>query len=292
MKPAVFDYQSPTSVAEAVQMLAEPPDDGDVKVLAGGQSLVPLLSLRLAAPSRLVDINRVDGLDGISEEGGVLTLGALVRQRTAEHSDVVARACPLMAAALPYIGHTAIRNRGTIGGSIAHADSAAELPTVAMCLDAELVAQGPGGERTIPAAEFFTGFFSTALAEDEILTAVRIRSAAAGTGAAYEEVARRHGDFAMTGVAAVVRLDGDTVAEARIAISGVDALPVRASKAEAALVGQSLDDATVAGAAEAAIADLNPSADLHGSSAYRKHLAGVLIRKAVRSAADRAREGK
>jgi carbon-monoxide dehydrogenase medium subunit len=292
MKPAVFDYQSPTSVAEAVQMLAEAPDDGGyVKVLAGGQSLVPLLSLRLATPSRLVDINRVGGLDGISDEGGVLTIGALVRQRTAEHSAVVAHACPLMAAALPNIGHTAIRNRGTIGGSIAHADSAAELPTVAICLDAELVAQGPGGERTIPATEFFTGFFSTALAEDEILTAIRIRSAAPGTGAAYEEVARRHGDFAMAGVAAVVRLDGDTVAEARIAISGVDALPVRASKAEAALIGQSLDDATVAAAAEAGIADLNPSADLHGSSAYRKHLAGVLIRKAVRTAADRAREG-
>jgi carbon-monoxide dehydrogenase medium subunit len=274
-----------------VQLLTEPVDDGgDVKVLAGGQSLVPLLSLRLAAPSRIVDINRVDGLDGITEEGGVLTIGALVRQRTAEYSDVVARACPLMAAAIPNIGHTAIRNRGTIGGSIAHADSAAELPTVVMCLDAEMVIQGPGGERTVPAAEFFTGFFTTAIAEDELLTAVRIRSAAPGTGAAYEEVSRRHGDFAMAGVAAVVRLDGDTVTEARIALSGVDALPVRASKTEAALVGQTLDDATLAAAAEAGVADLNPSADLHGSAAYRKHLAGVLIRKAVRAAATNARE--
>lgn len=293
MKPAAFDYLSPTSIAEAVQMLAEPLDDGgDVKVLAGGQSLVPLLSLRLAAPGRIVDINRVDGLDGISEEGGVLAIGSLVRQRTAEHSEVVARACPLMAAALPYIGHTAIRNRGTIGGSIAHADSAAELPTVALCLDAELVAQGPGGERTIPAAEFFTGFFSTALAEDEVLTAIRIRSARHGTGAAFEEVARRHGDFAMAGVAAVVRLDGETVAEARIALSGVDAVPVRASKAEAALVGQTVDDTVLAAAADAAVADLNPSADLHGSVAYRRHLAGVLIRKAVRTATHRAREGQ
>ncbi|SHK52444.1 carbon-monoxide dehydrogenase medium subunit [Pseudonocardia thermophila] len=291
MKPAAFDYQSPTSIAEAVQMLAEPPEDGgDVKVLAGGQSLVPLLSLRLATPARIVDINRIPGLTGISEEGGVLTLGALVRQRTAEHSDVVARACPLMAAAIPHIGHTAIRNRGTIGGSIAHADSAAELPTVALCLDAEMVAHGSNGERTIPAAEFFTGFFSTALAEDEILTAVRVRSVAPGTGAAYEELARRHGDFAMVGVAAQVRLDGDTVTEARIALSGVDAQPVRASKAEAALVGHTVDEQTLSAAADAATADLHPASDLHASAAYRKHLAGVLIRRAVRNAATRAKE--
>jgi aerobic carbon-monoxide dehydrogenase medium subunit len=289
MKPAAFDYVSPTSIDEAVQALADD-EEGDVKVLAGGQSLVPLLSLRLAQPTRLVDINRIPGLGEISESGGVLTIGALTRQRVAEHSDVVRSACPLMAAAIPHIGHTAIRNRGTVGGSIAHADPAAELPTVAACLDAELVATGPGGERVIPAAEFFTGFFTTALNEDEILTAVRVRSAGPATGAAYEEVARRHGDFAMAGVAAVVRLDGDVVAEARIAISGVDLVPVRAGKAEAALVGQVVDDATVNEAAEAGAADLHPSADLHGSSAYRKHVAGVLIRRAVRTAAQRARE--
>lgn len=293
MKPAVFDYVSPTSLDEAVAALTSPDDDiGDVKVLAGGQSLVPLLSLRLAQPGRIVDINGVDSLEEITESAGVLTIGALVRQRTAERSDVVRRACPLMAEAIPLIGHTAIRNRGTVGGSIAHADPAAELPTVAVCLDAELVAQGPGGERTIPAAEFFTGFFTTALAEDEILTAVRIRSAGPGTGAAYEEVARRHGDFAMAGVAAAVRLDGDAVAEARIAISGVGPAPVRASKAEAALAGQAADDRTLAAAADAAVADLNPSSDLHGSAAYRKHIAGVLIRRAVATATARARENR
>jgi carbon-monoxide dehydrogenase medium subunit len=291
MKPAVFEYLSPRSVSEAIQILATP-DDGDTKVLAGGQSLVPLLSLRLAQPSRIVDINGVGELGEITENAGVLTVGALVRQRVAEHSALVRSACSLMAEAIPNIGHTAIRNRGTIGGSIAHADPAAELPTVAVCLDAELVAQGPSGERTIPASEFFAGFFTTALAEDEILTAVRIRSAAPGTGAAYEEVARRHGDFAMAGVAAVVRLDGDTIAEARVALSGVDLVPVRASKAEAALVGQTPDDATLAAAADAAVADLHPSTDLHGSSAYRKHIAGVLIRKAVRIAATRARENR
>jgi len=292
MKPAVFEYLSPTSVQEAVQILAEPDDVGDTKVLAGGQSLVPLLSLRLAQPGRIVDINRVDALQEITEDAGVLSIGALVRQRTAEHSELVRTACPLMAAAIPHIGHPAIRNRGTVGGSIAHADPAAELPTVVVCLDAELVAEGSGGVRTIPASAFFNGFFTTALGPDEILTGVRVRSAAPGTGAAYEEVARRHGDFAMAGVAAVVRLEADTVAEARIALSGVDLVPVRASKAESVLVGQVLDDATLAAAADEATASLNPASDLHGSAAYRKHVAGVLIRRAVRSAARRARENR
>ncbi|WP_103380625.1 FAD binding domain-containing protein [Pseudonocardia dioxanivorans] len=291
MKPPVFDYVSPATLEEAIQALSAP-DDGDVKVLAGGQSLVPLLNLRLSQPGLIVDINGLDELTGITEEAGYLTVGALVRQREAELSDVVRTACPLLHEAIPLIGHTAIRNRGTVGGSIAHADPAAELPTVAACLDAELVARGPGGERTIPAADFFTGFFTTALAEDEILTAVRVRSAGPATGAAYEEVARRHGDFAMAGVAAQVRLDGDTVAEARIAISGVDLAPVRATKAEAALAGRTVDDSILDEAADAAVADLSPSSDLHGSAAYRKHVAGVLIRKAVAAAAARAREAR
>ncbi|GAA4845467.1 xanthine dehydrogenase family protein subunit M [Pseudonocardia benzenivorans] len=291
MKPPVFDYVSPATLEEAIQALSAP-DDGDVKVLAGGQSLVPLLNLRLSQPGRIVDINGLDELTGITEEAGYLTVGALVRQREAELSDVVRTACPLLHEAIPLIGHTAIRNRGTVGGSIAHADPAAELPTVAACLDAELVARGPGGERTIPAADFFTGFFTTALAEDEILTAVRVRSVGPATGAAYEEVARRHGDFAMAGVAAQVRLDGDTVAEARIAISGVDLAPVRATKAEAALAGRTVDDSILDEAADAAVADLSPSSDLHGSAAYRKHVAGVLIRKAVAAAAARAREAR
>ncbi|AEA24764.1 Carbon-monoxide dehydrogenase (acceptor) [Pseudonocardia dioxanivorans CB1190] len=291
MKPPVFDYVSPATLEEAIQALSAP-DDGDVKVLAGGQSLVPLLNLRLSQPGLIVDINGLDELTGITEEAGYLTVGALVRQREAELSDVVRTACPLLHEAIPLIGHTAIRNRGTVGGSIAHADPAAELPTVAACLDAELVARGPGGERTIPAADFFTGFFTTALAEDEILTAVRVRSVGPATGAAYEEVARRHGDFAMAGVAAQVRLDGDTVAEARIAISGVDLAPVRATKAEAALAGRTVDDSILDEAADAAVADLSPSSDLHGSAAYRKHVAGVLIRKAVAAAAARAREAR
>jgi len=291
MKPPVFDYVSPATLEEAIQALSAP-DDGDVKVLAGGQSLVPLLNLRLPQPGRIGDIKGLDELTGITEEAGYLTVGALVRQREAELSDVVRTACPLLHEAIPLIGHTAIRNRGTVGGSIAHADPAAELPTVAACLDAELVARGPGGERTIPAADFFTGFFTTALAEDEILTAVRVRSVGPATGAAYEEVARRHGDFAMAGVAAQVRLDGDTVAEARIAISGVDLAPVRATKAEAALAGRTVDDSILDEAADAAVADLSPSSDLHGSAAYRKHVAGVLIRKAVAAAAARAREAR
>jgi aerobic carbon-monoxide dehydrogenase medium subunit len=261
-------------------------------VLAGGQSLMPLLAFRFAQPSLLVDLNPIRELAYVRASGDGLAVGALTRTHQLDVSPDVAAGWPLAAAAVRFIGHRQIRNRGTVGGSIAHADPAAELPTVAVCLDAELVAQGSGGERTIPAADFFTGFFTTALAEDEILTAVRVRSAAPGTGAAYEEVARRHGDFAMAGVAAVVRLDGDTVAEARIAISGVGLAPVRASKAEAALAGQTPDDRTLAAAADAALADLSPSSDLHGSAAYRTHIAGVLIRRAVATATARARENR
>jgi aerobic carbon-monoxide dehydrogenase medium subunit len=290
MKAAAFEYHAPRSVEEVVALLAEHGDEA--KVLAGGQSLMPLLAMRLSRPEHLVDINDVESLSGISATADGLAIGALTRERVAERSALVAERAPVLAEALPMIGHVTIRNRGTVGGSIAHADPAAELPTVAVCLDAELVAQGSGGERTIPAAEFFTGFFTTALAEDEILTAVRVRSAAPGTGAAYEEVARRHGDFAMAGVAAVVRLDGDTVAEARIAISGVGLAPVRASKAEAALAGQTPDDRTLAAAADAALADLSPSSDLHGSAAYRTHIAGVLIRRAVATATACARENR
>lgn len=291
MKPPVFDYVTPGSVDEALDALGST-DGEETKVLAGGQSLLPLLNLRLAHPARLVDLSRVEGLDRIALADGVLTVGALVRQRTAERSAEVRAGCPLMAQAIPLIGHAAIRNRGTVGGSIAHADSAAELPTVVVCLDAELVAQGPGGTRTVPAAEFFTGFFGTALSEDEILTAVRIRAAEPHTGSAYEEVARRHGDFAMVGVAAVVRLDGDAVAEARIAISGVGTAPVRARAAEAGLVGGPATEDRFVAAAAAATADITPGSDLHASAAYRRQLCGVLVERALHTATSRARESR
>lgn len=289
MKPAPFEYWAPTSVDEAVKVLSGLDDPGDAKVMAGGQSLMPLLNLRLSQPLHVVDLNGVDGIAGISREGGTLTIGAMCRQRTAERSPEVAAAVPLVVEALALVGHPAIRNRGTIGGSVAHADPAAEMPAVVLCLDAEMVARGPGGERTVPASEFFEGFLSTALTEEEVLTAVRFPVDGPGCGAAFAEVSRRHGDFAMAGVAAHVRLDGDVIAEARIAVSGVGLTPVRAVAAEAGLRGAVPGDDAFAAAAAATSAVLNPATDVHASGAYRRHIAGVLVQRALGSATDRAR---
>ncbi|MFR9807156.1 FAD binding domain-containing protein [Pseudonocardia sp. RS010] len=288
MKPAPFEHWAPTSVDEAVKILSGLDDPGEAKVMAGGQSLMPLLNLRLSQPQHVVDLNAVTGLSEIRRDGEVLTVGAMCRQRAAERSDEVATAVSLLVEALGNVGHPAIRNRGTVGGSIAHADPAAELPTVALCLDAELVAQGLAGERTIAAANFFEGFLSTALTEEEILTAVRFPVDPPGSGSAFVEVARRHGDFAMAGVAVHVRLSGDTIAQARIAVSGVGLTPVRATDAEATLQGAAPGEEAFAAAAAATSAALNPASDLHASGAYRKHVAGVLVRRALATATDRA----
>jgi carbon-monoxide dehydrogenase medium subunit len=292
MKPAPFEYWSPASVDEAVKLLSGFDEPGDAKVMAGGQSLMPMLNLRLAQPRHIVDLGGVDELGSITRDGDVLTIGAMCRQRAAERSAEVAAACPLLVEALRQVAHPPIRNRGTVGGSLAHADPAAELPAVAACLDAELVIRGPAGERTVPAADFFIGFLTTVLAEEEILTAVRVRAAAPGSGASFTEVARRLGDFAMVGVAAYIRLRDDTIAEASIAISGVDLQPVRAAEAQAGLVGQVPTEEAFGAAAAAASAVLDPPSDLHASGAYRKHIAGVLVRRALRSATARAKENQ
>jgi aerobic carbon-monoxide dehydrogenase medium subunit len=292
MKPAPFEYWAPTSVDEALKLLSGFDDPGDAKIMAGGQSLMALLNLRLAQPAHIVDLNGVAELSSINRSNGTLTIGAMTRQRSAEQSAEVAAACPMLVQALRQVGHPQIRNRGTVGGSLAHADPAAELPALAVCLGAELVMRGPSGERTVNAREFFTGFLSTVLAEDEILTAVRIPVAGPATGSTFEEVARRHGDFAMVGVAAQVRLDGDTIAEANIALSGVAGQPVYAAAASAALSGQAPSPEVFAAAGAAAAADLDPTSDLHASAAYRKHVAGVLVRRALKVATVRARETK
>lgn len=289
MKPAPFDYWAPTSVDEAVKILCGLDDPGDAKVMAGGQSLMPLLNLRLSNPLYVVDLNGLDGISAIRREHDTLSVGAMCRQRAAERSAEVSAGVPLVTEALGNVGHPAIRNRGTVGGSIAHADPAAEMPTVALCLDAEMVAQGPAGERTIPAAEFFEGFLTTALTEEEILTAIRFPVDGPHCGSAFAEVARRHGDFAMAGVAVQVRLDGDTIAEARIAVSGVGLTPVRAPEAEALLAGAAAGEEALAAAAAATSAALHPTSDLHASGAYRKHIAGVLVQDALTTATDRAR---
>jgi carbon-monoxide dehydrogenase medium subunit len=291
VKPPPFDYSCPDTLEGALDILAEVGDEA--RPLAGGQSLIPLLSLRLARPAHLVDLAGIAPLRTVEAVKGSVRLGAMVREHQAEADPEVRRRAPLLAEALPLIGHPAIRSRGTIGGSLSHADPAAELPAVALVVDAELVAQSRDrGRRSIPAAEFFTGFFSTALEPDEILTDVLIEAPGPATGWAIDEVARRHGDFAMVGAAVMVRIEADAgrIAEVRIALTGVSDTPVRAAQAEQLLVGAAPSGDLWAEAAQQAGAELDPPADLHGSSAYRRHLAVVLVRRTLVAAAERARE--
>ena len=275
MKPPSFDYIAATSLDEALSALAEGGDEA--KVIAGGQSLIPLMSMRLAHPTLLIDLNGVAELATIERVNGSLRIGAMVRHRTAERSKEVADAVPLITAAMPYIGHVAIRSRGTVGGSLSHADPAAELPAVALALDATFNATSKArGERAIPAAEFFGGYFTTSLEPDEILTSIDFPVLNAGV--AVNEVARRHGDFAMVGAVAAVG-NGD----ARIALINVAEVPVRCTEAEQALNGGASADEV----ANLATKDLEPSADLHASAAYRKKVAGVCVKRAI----TRAQEG-
>jgi carbon-monoxide dehydrogenase medium subunit len=255
-------------------------------VLAGGQSLVPLMNLRLAFPGVLVDVNGIRELDGVSVNGSV-EIGAISRQIAVERS--VAATAPLVAEALRHVGHPAIRSRGTFGGTVAHADPAAEIPAVLLALGGEVVARGPGGERAIPADDLFVTHFTTALEADEILTRVRIPRAGAGLRWGFAEVARRQGDFALAGVAATAEVDADGVCRsARIALFGVADRPVRAGASEAALVGRRLDDAGALREAEGVAADgLEPRNDVHASSRYRKEVVGVLVRRALGQAAAR-----
>jgi len=287
MKPAPFAYTAPDSVEQVLALLAEHGDEA--KIIAGGQSLVPMLAMRLARPAQLVDVTRVAALGGIEERDGYVAFGATTRERDAERSPLVAERLPVLAEALPHIGHLAIRNRGTIGGSIAHADASAELPAVALVTDADLVIRGPGGERVVAADGFFRGHFTTVLGDDECLVEVRVPVTDPAAGWSFQEVARRHGDFALVGSAAMVALGDDgAVAQARICLFGVGDRPVRAGAAEAALVGAPASTDTFSAAAAEAVADLEPAADTHGSSAYRRHLAGVVVRRALTIAAARA----
>ena len=288
MKLPSVEYEAPGTVAEAAGLLAEHQDEASV--LAGGQSLIPLLALRLARPALLIDVNGVAGLSGMSRVNGWLAVGATTREYQAEESDEVARSVPLLAAALPLIGHEAIRNRGTIGGSLAHADPAAELPAVALALDAELVVRSTSETRAVTAADWFQGYLATARRPDEILTEVRFPVVVPGTGAAFHEVARRHGDFAIVGLAAQLTLKDDVISDARLAFSGVADVPARARDAEDLLKGQRPSQELFEEAARLAVASLDPPADLHGSSEYRKKVAGALVRRGLRAAADNAKQ--
>jgi carbon-monoxide dehydrogenase medium subunit len=289
MKPPTFDYVRAESIEEAVAALAG--SDGDGKVLAGGQSLVPLLSMRLARPSVLVDLNRLRSLDYVCREGDVLRIGALTRHQTVLCSPVARQCVPLMPEALRHVGHVTIRNRGTIGGSVAHADPAAELPSVIRALDAELVVQGHAGTRMVSAAEFFHGYLTTALAADEVLTEIRVPVQSPNSRVAVHQLSRRHGDFALVGVFVALELLGDHCASARIAVAGTNSEPLRATAAENLLTGASLTPALLADAAAAVAAATAPVDDIHASAAYRRRMAQVMARRALQSIAGPARGG-
>jgi carbon-monoxide dehydrogenase medium subunit len=289
MKPPSFRYFAARSVEEALALLAEHGEEA--RVLAGGQSLVPLMNMRLVQPRVLVDINPISALAYVRPLDGGLAIGAMTRDATLERDTTVAARLPLLVEAVRSIGHPAIRNRSTAGGSIAHADPAAELPAVMVTLDAEFVVRGPAGSRTIAARDFFQGYLQTSLQAGELLTELRVPGLPAGTGSTFLEFSRREGDYALAGVTAVVVLAADgTIADARLGLCSVGPTPVRARDAEAVLRGQQPGPeawAAAAAAVRAALAD--PPSDIHGSADYRRHLAGVLTERALATATARAR---
>ena len=281
MKPAPFEYAVPATVDEAVGALAG--GGGDAKVLAGGQSLVPMLALRLARPTLLVDVNRIAGLDAIREASGMLEIGALVRQRALERW-AVSRS-PLFAEVLRHVAHPPIRNRGTVVGNVVHADPASELPALLLCLEGVVVARGPRGERMIPADRFYRAPLTTALGADELATAVRFTLPPIEAGWGFAEVSRRHGDFALVGAVAVLtRAGGGPVTRARLAFFGAGGTPVRGLAAEQALEGREASAAQLAEAGRAVAAALSPDDDIHATAAYRRRVAATLAERTLAAA--------
>jgi carbon-monoxide dehydrogenase medium subunit len=270
VKPAAFAYAKARSLDHAVELLGQ----AQARVLAGGQSLIATLNMRLDAPSLLVDINGLAGLDGISRRNGHVEIGALARHAAAERSDLIREHAPLIAKAMPHIGHPAIRNRGTIGGSIAFADPAAELPACLLALGGEVDIAGPQGKRTVEADDFFKALFETALGANDVLTAIRVPVATSATRAGFAEFCRRHGDYAMVGLAASARADDKGLQDVRLAFFGVGATPKRAHGAEAALAAGKIDEAVTALAG-----DVDPPDDVQASGPVKRHLAGVLLRR-------------
>jgi carbon-monoxide dehydrogenase medium subunit len=286
MKPAAFEYVVANSIEQAVAALAQA--GGDAKILAGGQSLVPMLNFRLLRPAILVDINRIPDLAFIEDAGDAVKIGALTRHHQLETSPVIAEHFPILSYAMTHVAHLAIRNRGTIGGSLSHADPAAELPMMALLLGAKLHIISGRGKRVVEAREFFLDALTVNLAEDELLTEIHLPKLPPHTGWGFEEVARRAGDFALAAVAATITMSAGAMKEARIALTGVAPTPVRASEAEALLVGQKPEAKLIAHVTEAVRAAIEPETDLHASSDYRRHLAGALVGRALAAALQRA----
>jgi carbon-monoxide dehydrogenase medium subunit/6-hydroxypseudooxynicotine dehydrogenase subunit alpha len=290
MKPVQFEYDDPRTLEEALDLLARHADS--CKVLAGGQSLVPLMNFRLARPERLVDINGIDSLAYIRRDDGNLVIGAISRHADVEHSKVVAESVPLLAEAIGWVGHSQIRNRGTVGGSVAHADPAAELPAVFAALDATFHTRSKRGSRSLGWKQFFVSEFTTALAPDELVTEVAVPVMDRSIGSAFVEYARRHGDFALGGAAVTVKLGQDGRCErATIALLSAGPAPVRAEAAERQLQGAVLNESSIRAAAAEAVKGLHPTADLHGSTEYRVTLLRTMTERGLTKAAERAGRG-
>ncbi len=288
MIPAEFSYYAPTTLGDAVTLLQQ---QQRAKILAGGQSLIPAMRLRLATPEVLIDINRIGGLDYIKEANGYLAIGALTREANIDSSALVHRKYPMLADTAAVIADPLVRNLATVGGNLAHADPANDHPATMLAFGARVVAVGPKGERTIPIDNFFTGLFENALAKDEILKEIQIPSPQPGSGGVYVKMERKVGDYAVAAVAVQLTLDGDTCKAARIGLTNVSSTPMRAKKAEAALIGKKLDEAAIRAAGAAAGAECDPSSDLRGAADYKRDMVRVLTMRTIRKAAERARGG-
>lgn len=288
MKPAAFDYVRADSVAHAVQALAAAGDEA--KIIAGGQSLLPMMNFRLVKPSVLVDINHIAGLAEVRERGGRLVLGALVRHRITASDPLIRRHIPVLSAAMKHVAHLTVRNRGTFCGSICHADPAAEMPMLALLLNAEIHIASPRGERGVPAADFFVGSLATALVHDELVTEIEIDTLPAGTGWGFEEFARRHGDYALAAVAVTLQRRNGVAADVRIAVMGVGEMAIRLHAVERVLEGSDLGDARLDQVVALLRSEIEPNSDLNASADFRRHLAGGLARRALSDAWGRAKE--
>lgn len=281
MIPTAFDYAAPTTLEEALSLLSQAGDEG--KILAGGQSLIPVLKLRLAAPEHLIDLGKIDGLSGVSEDGDFVVIGAMTPHQVVANDPLVAKYASLIKKATDTVADPQVRHRGTFGGALVHADPAGDLPAPALALDAEFVIAGSGGIRTVAAADFFVDLFTTAVGEDEILTQVRIPKRE-GWGTDYQKFVRVAQQWSIVGVAAAIRTEGGSIAEARIGLTNMGSVPIRATAVEQALVGCALDEAAVQAATSNIGDGTNPPSDPNGDAAYRRHLAGVLTARAVMAA--------
>lgn len=288
MIPGAFDYHSPASLDEAIALLKS---NSDAKILAGGQSLIPAMRFRLAVPTVLIDINKLDDLRYVEERGDHLAIGAMTREHALEDASVVKSSYPLLHDTAVVIADPLVRNQATVGGNIAHADPANDHPATMLAYDAKVVAKGPGGERVIDIDDFFTGLFENAMSEDEILTEIRIPKPGAGSGGAYTKLERKVGDYAISAAAVQLTLSGDTVSAARIGLTNVSAVPMRATNAEAAIVGKALSDEVIEAAGQAAAAECDPSPDLRGTVEYKRDITRVMVKRSIAKAAARAKGG-